>query len=262
METPVSKKLSALQKLQSIDSELDEIKKVRGSLPEEVQDLEDDLAAYETRIEKINNDIKELKEEIKRNKGDIKDHESAIKKYEDQKMEVRNNREFEAITRELENKDLDIQLAKKHIKEKDERIDAKKALIEEVEEKLKARQADLEAKKGELDSIIEESKEKEQKLRKDREKQVKNVDQHLYRGYKRLRDNSRNGLAVVMVERHACGGCFNLVPPQRQVEIKERKKIVICEHCGRILADVIEVVEPEKKRKTTRRRKKKKEEAK
>lgn len=258
METPVSKKLAALQKLQKIDSELDEIKKVRGDLPDEVQDLEDDIAAYDTRIKKINDEIKSIRDEIKQHKTDIKDHEASVKKYEEQKMDVRNNREFEAITRELENRDLDIQLAKKHIKQKEEKIDRKKELIKEVEEKLEARKADLEAKQNELDSIIAESQEREDKLRKDRERQVKNVDQHLYKGYNRLRINSQNGLSVVQVERNACGGCFNIVPPQRQVEIKEKKKIVICEHCGRILADVIEPAEPEKKRKTTRRKKKKK----
>ncbi len=255
MENSVSNRLDALVKLQSIDSKLDSIKKIRGDLPEEVQDLEDEIAGYETRIQKSKNEISELEEAIKANKQGIKDAEKLILKYEDQQQNVRNNREYDAITKEIELQDLEKQILDKKIKENNEKIDVIKGRIEETEKILNERQKDLETKKNELTTIISENEVEEEKLLKDREKAIKNLDDRLAKSYEKVRNNANNGLAVVSVKRNACGGCFNIVPPQRQADIKERKKIIVCEHCGRILADVEVVVEEEKPKKKTTRKK-------
>ena len=255
MERTVSQKLTALLKLQSIDSKMDEIKKMRGDLPEEVQDLEDEIAGYETRIDKFNKEIKGWDDEIAAKKQRKKDAEKLITKYKDQQMNVRNNREYDALSKEVESEELEIQLADKKIKEAKVKIEHKKEDVDKTKQILDERKKDLANKQDELESLMGESHEEETKLNKDREKQMKNIEERLIRSYNKIRKNAINGLAVVSVKRDACGGCFNVVPPQRQAEIRERKKIIVCEHCGRILADVEEVVVEEKPKKTTRRKK-------
>ncbi|GAB2989779.1 C4-type zinc ribbon domain-containing protein [Cyclobacterium sp. 1_MG-2023] len=255
MESPVAQKLEAILNLQNIDSRLDAIFKVRGALPEEVQDLEDEIIGYETRLSKFNTDISSMEDEIKKYKDAIKDSEKLIKKYQDQQMNVRNNREYDAITKELELQDLEIQVSKKKITETQVRIENKEKDIADLNEILKDRQKDLDQKKGELDTIVSESENEEKKLRNDREKAAKKVEDRLIKSYDKIRVNAKNGLAVVLVKRGACGGCFNIVPPQRQAEIRERKKIIVCEHCGRILAGVEDeiVEEPKPKRKRSKK---------
>ncbi len=255
MENTVAKKLEALEKLQALDSKIDEIKKVRGALPEEVQDLEDEIAGYQTRIDKQADDQKSLEEGISANKTAIKDAEKLIKKYEEQQMNVRNNREYDAITKEMELQQLEIQILEKRIKESHEKIDAKKGEIEETKAILSEREKDLKSKKEELANIVKESEADEEKMEKDRAKATKNVEERLLKSYDKVRKNMRNGLAVVPVKRGACGGCFNVVPPQKQAEIREKKKVIVCEHCGRILSDVEDVIEEEvkPKRRTTRK---------
>jgi predicted nucleic acid-binding Zn-ribbon protein len=238
MESTVAQKLEALVKLQTIDSKLDEIKKIRGDLPEEVRDLEDELAGYETRVGKFNQEIATLEDEKTKNKQAIKDAEKNIKKYNDQQTNVRNNREYDAITKEIELQNLEIQISEKRIKESNFKIEQKNKEIENTQEILSERKKDLQSKKQELDVIIGESKDEENKLLKEREKASQLIEERLLNSYNKIRTNANNGLGVVAVKRDACGGCFNTVPPQRQVDIREKKKIIVCEHCGRIFADV------------------------
>ena len=243
MENTVAQKLEALVKLQSIDTKLDQLKKLRGDLPEEVQDLEDELAGYNTRLERFNNELQELEDSITNSKSGIKEAERLILKYDDQQKNVRNNREFDAITKEMELQELEIQILEKRIGE------AGNNTISEREE-------DLSAKKKELDEILTDSKEEEEKLLADREKASKKIEEKLLVYYNKLRANLSNGLAVVSVKRGAADGCNIIIPPQKIAEIKEKKKIVIDEHSGRILADVdVEPVEEEKPKRTTRRKK-------
>jgi len=244
MEVTVAQKLDSLLNLQKIDSSLDEIKKLRGDLPEEVQDLEDEIIGYETRIKKFTSEIEEQKTEITNLKNAIKEADKLVKKYEEQQMNVRNSREFDAISKEIESQKLDGQLFEKKIKEFQAKIEFKNQEIGTIKAILDDRKKDLEVKKGELDNLVEESTAEEIKLQEQREKAATKIEDRLLVSYNKLRNNSRNGLAVVMVKRDACGGCFNFVPPQRQAEIKEKKKIIVCEHCGRVLADV-EMVEVE-----------------
>ncbi|HCX22107.1 MAG: hypothetical protein CMB80_18915 [Flammeovirgaceae bacterium] len=254
MENTVAKKLDSLVKLQSIDSERDELIKVRGALPDEVMDLEDEIAGYQTRVEKQNQELAGLEDNINSNKAAIKDAEKLIKKYEEQQMNVRNNREYDAITKEVELQQLEIQILEKRIKEAYAKIDTKKEEIEQTKNTLSEREKDLDSKKAELDTITKESEADEEKLLKDRDKAAKNVEERLFKSYEKVRKNMRNGLAVVPVKRGACGGCFNVVPPQQQAEIREKKKIIVCEHCGRILADVEdEIVEEVKPKRRTKR---------
>ncbi len=256
MDNTVAKKLEALTKLQKIDSEIDEIKKVRGALPEEVMDLEDEIAGYQTRADKQNQELSEFENSISTNKASIKDAEKLIKKYEEQQMNVRNNREYDAISKEMELQQLEIQILEKRIKEAYVKIEDKKAEIEKTNEILSERTKDLETKKKELETITSESEGDEDKLLKEREKASKQVEERLLNSYNKVRKNMRNGLAVVPVKRGACGGCFNVVPPQKQAEIREQKKIIVCEHCGRILSDVVDEIVEEPKKVTRRRTKK------
>ncbi len=255
MESTVAQKIDSLIKLQQIDSELDELTKVRGALPDEVQDLEDEITGYETRITKIENEIEEIEQGIEGKRTAIKNAEKLIEKYKDQQMNVRNNREYDAITKEIELQELEIQISEKKIKESYETLEEKKNLIDGTKELLNERKKDLDSKKAELDMIVSESEEEEQKLMKAREKATKQIEERLLKSYTKIRNNAKNGLAVVPIRRGACGGCFNVVPPQRQAEVREKKKLVVCEHCGRILADVEDVIEePEKKKKRSRAR--------
>lgn len=249
MELTVAQKLDMLLKLQQTDSKLDEIRRITGDLPEEVRDLEDEIAGYETRVSKLKEDINRLEEQIKSDKQAVKDAEKLIAKYEEQKLNVRNNREFDAINKEVELQTLDIQLRNKKGKEAKVVVEAKKAQIDETKAKVAERKQDLENKKKELDTIVAENAVEETALLKHREELVTGIEERLYLSYSKLRGNAANGLAVVTVKRGACGGCFNMVPPQRQADIREKKKVIVCEHCGRVLADVedVPVLEPIKK---------------
>jgi len=257
MENTVAKKLGSLEKLQQIDSKLDEITKVRGALPDEVQDLEDEIAGYQTRLDNFNQEALDGETGITEKKNAIKDSQKLIKKYEDQQMNVRNNREYDAITKEVELQQLEIQISDKRIKEALARIESKNIDIENTKELMNERKKDLNSKQSELKVLNSESEEGEKKLLKEREKAVKSVEDRLLMSYNKIRGNARNRLAVVKVKRGACGGCFNIVPPQRQAEIKEKKKIIVCEHCGRILTDVdkLAITEEKKPRRTTRKKK-------
>ncbi len=255
MESTVAQKLESLKKLQEIDSELDNLKKVRGALPDEVQDLEDEIIGYETRITKFNNEIEEIENGVTDKRTAIKNAEKLIAKYGEQQMNVRNNREYDAITKEIELQELEIQISEKKIKEAYDALEATKQSIESTKELLDERQKDLDSKKSELNVITSESEEEEQKLMKSREKASKNIEDRLLKSYTKIRNNAKNGLAIVTVKRGACGGCFNIVPPQRQAEVREKKKLIVCEHCGRIFADVEDVVEEPVKKKRARAKK-------
>jgi predicted nucleic acid-binding Zn-ribbon protein len=237
-EIPVAAKLEALLTLQHLDSQLDEIRRVRGDLPEEVRDLEDEIAGYEVRVKKFDEEIQGLNDFIKSRKQASKDAENLIKKYDEQQQNVRNNREYEAIAKEIELQRLEIQIADKKIKESQYQIDVKNVEISGTKQKLDERRKDLDNKKSELDTIVAENEEEERGILAKREEATKPVEDRLLTAYTRIRGNVRNGLAVVLVRRDACGGCFNTVPPQRQADIISHKKIIVCEHCGRILADV------------------------
>ena len=245
----VEKKLKALQKLQKIDSKLDDITKVRGDLPEEVQDLEDEIVGYETRLAHFGETLGNLEQGITDKKAGIKESEGLIVKYKDQQNNVRNNREYDAITKEMELQELEIQVSEKKIKEAYYQIELKNKDIDSLKAKLSDRQADLVKKNEELLVIVTESKEDEAKLAETRLKAEKAIEGRLLIAYNKLRGNMRNKLAVVSVKRDACGGCFATVPPQRQADIREKKKLIVCENCGRILVDVIAppVEEPKKK---------------
>lgn len=238
MELTVAQKLDFLLKLQEIDSNLDDIKKIRGDLPEEVRDLEDDIIGFETRLGKFGKEVEGFEEEVTRQKMAKKDAEKLIVRYKEQQNNVRNNREFEAISKEIELQTIEIELAEKKTREADLKVKLKKEEVKATEALLSERKEDLKVKKKELDALTSESHEDEKKLLEEREKRAALVEERLYKSYTKIRGNSGNGLAVVQVRRGACGGCFNVVPPQRQADIREKKKITVCEHCGRILADV------------------------
>lgn len=234
----VAQKLEALVKLQSIDSKIDELKKLRGDLPDEVQDLEDEIEGYNTRLQRYETELKDLEESIKKNKEGIKEAEKLIKKYTDQQKNVRNNREFDAITKEIELQELEIQICEKRTKEAKDLITAKKEEIEKTNTLISERGEHLENKKKELQDIMAESEEEEKRLLDEREKATRKIEDKLLKYYERLRKSLSNGLAVVRVVRGAAEGCNIVIPPQKIAEIREKKKIVIDEHSGRILADV------------------------
>jgi predicted nucleic acid-binding Zn-ribbon protein len=234
-EVTVAEKLDALFELQKIDSEIDRIRTIRGELPLEVQDLEDELEGLETRINKIQEETKELENEVLDRKNATKDSETAIAKYKEQQNNVRNNREYESLAKEIEFQELEIKLHEKKSKEAKFKIDSKKELLNEAKERFEFRQADLKTKKAELDEIVGETQKEEEDLLKKSEAAKKKIDDRLVFAYNRLRDNAKNGLAVVVVDRDACGGCFNKIPPQRQLDITSKKKVIVCEHCGRVL---------------------------
>lgn len=236
-EVTVEEKLRALYDLQLIDSRIDKIRNIRGELPLEVEDLEDEISGLETRIDKLKVDIEELEHEVGAKKNLIKESEEKIKKYEAQQKNVRNNREFDALSKEVEFQELEIQLAEKRIKEFKAKIDTKKEAIATADEKLAERKSHLEFKKSELDNILKETQDEEDALLKESTKQQKVIEERLLKAYTRLRNSARNGLAVVAVERGASGGSFFTIPPQRQLEIAARKKIITDEHSGRILVD-------------------------
>ena len=236
-EISVEEKLRALYELQLVDSKIDKIRTVRGELPLEVRDLEDMVAGLETRIKNYTDELQGLEDAISEKKNVMKDAQAAIKKYEAQQGKVRNNREYDSITKEIEFQSLEIQLAEKRVKEYKANIISKKAVAEQAQEELEGRQKDLKLKKKELDEIISETEKEETTLIKKSKSTEALIEERLLNAYKRIRANVMNGLGVVTVERDACGGCFNKIPPQRQLDIRTHKKIIVCEHCGRILVD-------------------------
>jgi predicted nucleic acid-binding Zn-ribbon protein len=233
----VEEKLRALYKLQLVDTKIDKIRLVRGELPLEVQDLEDELAGLETRINNLQSEVKQLDDSIIEKKNAIKESLSLIAKYEAQQGNVRNNREFDSINKEIEYQTLDIQLSEKRMKEFKSSIEAKNDLIVVSKANFEERTKDLEHKKAELADIVAETEKDEEKLSEESSKAAVHIEERLYAAYKRIRSNAINGLAVVTVQRDSCGGCFNHIPPQRQMDIRLRKKIIVCEYCGRLLVD-------------------------
>ena len=236
-ELTVEEKLQNLYELQRIDTEIDKIQTLRGELPLEVQDLEDEIAGLETRIENLKVELGELDKTASTRKMDIKKAEEAIKKYSEQLDNVRNNREYDALSKEIEFQKLEIELQEKRIREAQKAKAEKEALMEESKKRYADKVSDLEAKKGELNDIINETHKDEESLQSKSEELAATIDERLLTAYRRIRSNARNGLAVVTVDRDACGGCFNKIPPQRQLDIRSRKKIIVCEYCGRILID-------------------------
>ncbi len=237
IEKTVKSKLTALYRLQSIDFQIDRLRSVRGELPLEVQDLEDEIAGLETRVEKFNSEIQELETEISNKKIAAQESLELIKKYEAQQMNVRNNREYDSLSKEIEYQTLEAQLAEKKMKEFAAEAEAKRELLKDLDEELAERQKNLEEKVAELNDIVAETEKDEAVLLKKSEEQRARIEERLLTAYQRIRDNARNGLAVVPVERDACGGCFNKIPPQRHLDIRLHKKIIVCEYCGRILVD-------------------------
>ncbi len=234
-EASVAEKLDALYQLQVIDSEIDRIRTVRGELPLEVEDLEDEVGGLETRIAKMVEEVKESETEVSDRKNATKDAEAAIAKYKEQQNNVRNNREFESIAKEVEFLELEIKLHDKKSKEAKVKIAQKKEVLDEVKAKFALRKEDLATKKAELDEIIAETQKDEEVLTEQSNKAKESIEGRLVVAYSRLRQNAKNGLAVVQVQRDSCGGCFNSIPPQRQLDIQMKKKVIVCEHCGRIL---------------------------
>lgn len=225
----------ALYALQKIDTRIDEINKVKGELPLEVQDLEDELTGLKTRIDNISAEIEELNALVKQRKREVDQAKILITNYKEQQNNVRNNREFDAITKEIEYQELEIELAEKRLKEYSAGVKVKKAQLEEAETVMNDRAIDLTAKKTELATIEAETAPQIAEFNVQAERAQSKIDVRLLQAYHRIRTNVLNGLAVVTVRRDACGGCFNRIPPQRQVEIRQSKKIIICEYCGRVL---------------------------
>jgi predicted nucleic acid-binding Zn-ribbon protein len=233
----IEQKLANLYRLQSMLSEIDKIKTLRGELPLEVQDLEDEVAGLHTRIQNYQLDGKDIDTAIGQQRIKISDSNALIEKYQQQLDNVRNNREFDSLTKEIEYQGLEVELAEKKIKEFT--LDSK-TIVEEIQKSktaLEERQSDLKSKKDELAEIVSETKIQEEQLREKAKQIETTIDPRLLTAFKRIRKSARNGLAVVYIQRDACGGCFNKIPPQRQLDIKLRKKIIVCEHCGRIMID-------------------------
>ncbi len=237
VEITVERKLIELYSLQQVDSKIDKIRIIRGELPLEVQDLEDEIAGMETRIEKYNEELDKYAKDIVGYKEKIKEATSLIKKYEEQQNNVRNNREYESLTKEIEYQSLDIQLCEKRINDYTKKSEMLKISLNETNARLEERRNDLELKKNELSSIVEETEKEEAELMQRSKDSEQLIEERLLAAYKRIRKNARNGLAVVQIERGACGGCFNKIPPQHQLDICMHKKIIVCEYCGRILID-------------------------
>lgn len=246
-EVTVEEKLRALYDLQLIDSRIDEIRNVRGELPLEVEDLEDEVAGLNTRLSKLKEESTSLDTDISNKKLAITESKALIEKYEEQQKNVRNNREFDSLTKEVEFQELEIQLSEKRIKEFKVKIAQKNEVIEATKEKLKQQENHLTHKKNELDAILKETEKEEQLLKEKSEEYAKSIDDHLLTAYNRIRTKVRNGLAVVAIERGAAGGSFFTIPPQVQLEIANRKKITIDEHSGRILVDAALALEEKEK---------------
>lgn len=236
-ELTVEEKLTELSKLQEIDSELGKIEVLKGELPIEVNDLEDEIEGLSKRVGRLQENIDQMNQENSRQMANIKDAQALIERYNKQLDEVKNNREYEALSKELELQSLEVELSEKRIRDEKVKIDGKNEVLEETKSRLKAKEETLALKKGELDKIIARTEKEEKKLLKDAEKQREKIETRLLKAYDKVRNSYRNGLAVVTVERNSCGGCFNKIPPQTQLEISLMNKIIVCEHCGRILVD-------------------------
>lgn len=244
-EATVEERLRALYNLQLIDSRIDEIRNVRGELPLEVRDLEDEVAGLNTRFDKLKNSLESIDSEISSKKNLIEEAKALIKKYSEQQKNVRNNREFNSLTKEVEYQELEIQLAEKHIKEFKVQIEQKKEVVSETKDRISERETHLKHKKGELDAILSETEKEEQALINKSEEYQKDIEERLVKAYMRIRNNVKNGLAVVPIKRGASGGSFFTIPPQVQMEIAARKRIITDEHSGRILVDA-ELAEEQK----------------
>ncbi|MBT4919191.1 MAG: hypothetical protein HON09_06955 [Flavobacteriaceae bacterium] len=246
-EITVEEKLRALFDLQLIDSRIDKIRDIRGELPLEVEDLEDELAGMNTRLEKLNDGIEVVVNSISDKKNHIEESKELIKKYTKQQDNVRNNREYDSLSKEIEFQELEIELNEKHIKEFNVQIEQKKIVVDETSERLKQRQEHLAHKQGELNEILAETEKEEQALLDKSSDYEKKIEERLIKAYKRIRTNVKNGLAIVAIDRGASGGSFFTIPPQIQMEIAGRKKIITDEHSGRILVDLDLAKEEEEK---------------
>ena len=237
MDMPVEERLKTLYQLQTTLSSIDEKRALRGELPLEVQDLEDEIEGLTTRIEKIQSDIKEYEMAINQKKGEIETAKASVERYKNQLNDVKNNREYDTLSKEIEFQSLEIELCNKKIKEAQIRIEEKKEELAKNQDIIEDRQQALEVKKGELDEIMEETRAEEDKLKAKVKDLEAKIEPRLLTSFKRIRKNARNGLGIVYVQRDACGGCFNKIPPQRQLDIKMHKKVIVCEYCGRIMID-------------------------
>jgi predicted nucleic acid-binding Zn-ribbon protein len=237
IDTSIEEKLRQLYTLQRIDSKIDQIEILKGELPMEVSDLEDEITGLETRLKNLQDTVKDIEKEGQKFTARIAECEALIKKYNKQLDDVKNNREYDALSKELEMQKLEIQLAEKKARENGDKVAAKNAVIKEVKDKLKIKKANLDQKQEELEQIIAKTDKEEKDLRKSAQAAQGKIEDRLLKAYHRIRNNYRNGLALVAIERDACGGCFNEIPPQIQLEVAQRKKIIACEHCGRILVD-------------------------
>ena len=256
----VEEKLKTLYQLQAALSAIDEKRALRGELPLEVQDLEDEIEGLTTRVEKIQNEIVEFQRAISQKKGEILEAEASVARYKSQLDEVKNNREYDTLSKEIEFQTLEIELCNKKIREANARIQDKKNELQANEEVIAERQGDLDMKRSELEEIMTETRAEEDKLKEKVKDLESKIETRLLTSFKRIRKNARNGLGIVYVQRDACGGCFNKIPPQRQLDIKMHKKIIVCEYCGRIMIDpelagvkIVKVTGSEEK-KTTRKR--------
>ncbi|WP_091962825.1 zinc ribbon domain-containing protein [Prevotella sp. tc2-28] len=257
-EMPVEERLKTLYQLQATLSAIDEKRALRGELPLEVQDLEDEIEGLTTRVEKIQADINEYERAVSQKKGEIETAKASVERYKTQLDEVKNNREYDTLSKEIEFQSLEIELCNKKIKEATFKIEEKKGELAQNQEIIDDRRQALEVKKSELDEIMEETRTEEEKLKqKVKELEVK-IEPRLLTSFKRIRKNARNGLGIVYVQRDACGGCFNKIPPQRQLDIKMHKKIIVCEYCGRIMIDPelagVKIEKPVVEEKKTRKR--------
>ena len=268
IELSVEEKLKTLYQLQTSLSEIDEKRALRGELPLEVQDLEDEIAGLTLRIDKIQQEIREFQTAVTQKRVEMDQAQKSIERYQKQLDEVKNNREYDTLTKEIEYQSLEIELCEKKIKEALIKIEEKTHALEEGRENIKERQEDLKHKRSELNEIVQETREEEEKLRERIAELETKIEPRLLSSFKRIRKNARNGLGIVYVQRDACGGCFNKVPPQRQLDIKMHKKVIVCEYCGRIMIDpdlagvktVDATLEDKPKRKRAIRKKAKEEE--
>lgn len=233
----VEERLKSLYELQTILSEIDRIKQIRGDLPLEVKDLEDNIEGLKTRIENFTREIEELRQRLVLEKEKINEANAKIARYREQLDNVRNNREFDMLSKEVEFQTLEIELCEKHINEYNRVIDNKTREIETTRDTLADHQHILQEKKSELDEIVSETRQKEESLREEAKSIEPRIDKRTLEAFKRIRKNARNGLGIVYIQRNACGGCFNRIPPQKQMEIKMHKKVIVCEYCGRIMID-------------------------
>ncbi len=261
----VEERLKTLFQLQTTLSQIDEKRALRGELPLEVEDLENEVEGLSVRLDKINQEIKDLDEALVKRAADVEEAKASVERYNKQLTDVKNNREYDTLTKEIEFQELEIELCAKKMREAEVRINERKHDKEHVEELINGRERDLEDKRGELDEIMQETREEEDILKAKAKDLELKIESRLLQSFKRIRKNARNGLGIVYVQRDACGGCFNKIPPQRQLDVKMHKKIIVCEHCGRILIDPelagvkVDTPAPEK---TTRRRTRRKTEEK